>query len=190
MAQDLSILKQFASIMKSEVIEPIEGSIPDIAQTWLQGRIDYAKELLKQDKRVTTSGALYQSIRQSEFDLSEEGILSITVTAEKYWKYINEGVNGTEVNHGSAMSFTTKAPPKQAMLNYIKDKTITELAYTNREGQRIVKPLTDDKSRNGAAYVFSQAVKRKGIRKTPFITESFTQEEIDNLVKLIAQTWQ
>jgi len=100
------------------------------------------------------------------------------------------GLNGTEVNHGSTMSFTSKAPPRSAMLQYIKDKAITELAYTNREGQRIVKPLNDDKARNGAAYVFSQAVKRKGIRKTPFIDNSFTDEQIDILTKELANLWQ
>jgi hypothetical protein len=76
------------------------------------------------------------------------------------------------------------------MLDYIRDKTITELAYTSREGQRIIKPLTTDKARMGAAYVFAQGVKRKGIRKTPFITDSFTDKEIDNLTQLLANIWQ
>ena len=190
MAQDVSILEQMNSILMSEVIEPIKGSAPDIVLNWLQGRIDHAKEILKNDGRMTTSGALYQSIRESDLQLSDEGVMTVNVIAEQYWKYINYGVNGTEVNHGSTMSFTSKAPPRSAMLQYIKDKAITELAYTNREGQRIVKPLNDDKARNGAAYVFSQAVKRKGIRKTPFIDNSFTDEQIDILTKELANLWQ
>lgn len=188
--QDVSILEQMNSILRSEVIEPIKGSAPDIVLNWLQGRIDHAKEILKNDGRMTTSGALYQSIRESDLQLSDEGVMTVNVIAEQYWKYINYGVNGTEVNHGSPMSFTSKAPPRSAMLQYIKDKAITELAYTNREGQRIVKPLNDDKARNGAAYVFSQAVKRKGIRKTPFIDNSFTDEQIDILTKELANLWQ
>jgi hypothetical protein len=88
------------------------------------------------------------------------------------------------------MSFTTKAPPISSMLDYIRDKTITELAYTSREGQRIIKPLTTDKARMGAAYVFAQGVKRKGIRKTPFIDNSFTDEEINKLTELLANIWQ
>jgi hypothetical protein len=176
--------------MKSEVIEPLENSVEGVVSKWLQGRIDYAKKLLADDNRNTTAGALSASIRQGQFDLSQEGKLSVTVLAEDYWQYINFGVNGTQVNHGSNMSFTTKAPPMASMLQYIKDKTITELAYTSREGQRIIKPLTTDKARMGAAYVFAQGVKRKGIRKTPFITDSFTDKEINNLTQLLANIWQ
>jgi hypothetical protein len=188
--QNVDILEQFGSIMKSEVIEPLENSVEGVVSKWLQGRIDYAKKLLADDNRNTTAMALYDSIRQGQFDLSQEGKISVTVLAEDYWQYINFGVNGTQVNHGSNMSFTTKAPPLSSMLQYIKDKTITELAYTSREGQRIIKPLTTDKARMGAAYVFAQGVKRKGIRKTPFITDSFTDKEIDNLTQLLANIWQ
>jgi hypothetical protein len=187
---DVNILEQFGSIMKSEVIEPLENSVEGIVTKWLQGRIDYAKQLLAQDNRNTTVGALSASIRQGQFDLTQEGIISVQVLAEDYWQYINYGVNGTEVNQGSNMSFTTKAPPKSAMLEYIKAKTITELAYTSRDGQRIVKPLNTQQARDGAAYVFAQAVKRKGIRKTPFIDNSFTDQEIDNLTQLLANLWQ
>ena len=188
--QNVDILEQFGSIMKSQVIEPLENSVEGVVSKWLQGRIDYAKQLLADDGRNTTAGALSASIRQGQFDLSQEGIISVTVLAEDYWQYINYGVNGTQVNHGSTMSFTTKAPPISSMLQYIKDKTITELAYTDREGQRIVKPLTTDKARMGAAYVFAQGVKRKGIRKTPFIDNSFTDEEIKKLTQLLANIWQ
>ena len=188
--QNVDILEQFGSIMKSEVIEPLENSVEGVVSKWLQGRIDYAKKLLADDNRNTTAGALSASIRQGQFDLSQEGKISVTVLAEDYWQYINFGVNGTQVNHGSNMSFTTKAPPMASMLDYIRDKTITELAYTSREGQRIIKPLTTDKARMGAAYVFAQGVKRKGIRKTPFITDSFTDKEIDNLTQLLANIWQ
>lgn len=188
--QDVNILEQMNSIMKDTIIKPAEDTIPAIAQKWLQERIDEAKQILANDGRNTTAGALSASIREGQFDLSEEGVLVMTVVAENYWKYINYGVNGTMVNQGSDMSFTTKAPPRQSMLNYIRDKTITELAYTNRQGQRIVKPLNTEKSREGAAYVFAQSVKRKGIRKTPFIDEAFSDEQIDNLTKLLANIWQ
>lgn len=190
MAGNVDILEQFGSIMKSEIIEPAQNTIPAVASKWLDERIEHAKELLRQDGRVTLSGALSASIVQGQFDLSQEGRVILTVVAEDYWKYINYGVNGTEVSRGSSMSFTSKGPPRAAMLQYIKDKAITELAYTTREGQRIVKPLNDEKSRNGAAYVFSQSVKRKGIRKTPFIDDAFSDEEVDRLTKLLSDIWQ
>jgi hypothetical protein len=188
--QDVDILEQFGSIMKDTIIKPAEDTIPAIAQKWLDERIEQAKQILANDGRNTTAGALSASIRQGQFELSEDGIMTMTVVAENYWKYINYGVNGTQVNQGSDMSFTSKAPPRSAMLKYIKDKTITEIAYTNRDGQRIVKPLNTEKAREGAAYVFAQAVKRKGIRKTPFIDDAFTDEQIDNLTKLLANIWQ
>jgi hypothetical protein len=188
--QDVNILEQFGSIMKDTIIKPTEDTIPAIAQKWLQERIEQAKQILSNDGRNTTAGALSASIRQGQFELSEDGIMTMTVVAENYWKYINYGVNGTQINQGSTMSFTSKAPPRSAMLQYIKDKTITEIAYTNRDGQRIVKPLNTEKAREGAAYVFAQAVKRKGIRKTPFIDDAFTDEQIDNLTKLLANIWQ
>lgn len=188
--QDVNILEQMGAILKSEVIAPIKNSVPEILLTWLQERIDHAKEILKADGRVTFAGALYSSIKESDYNLSEEGIATVNVIAEDYWKYINYGVNGTQVNHGSTMSFKDKAPPRSAMLQYIKDKAITELAYTNAQGNRIVKPLDTPEARNGAAYVFAQSVKAKGIRKTPFIDDSFTDEQIDRLTKLLADLWQ
>ena len=190
--QDVNILEQMNSVLKSEVIEPIKGSAGDILLRWLDGRIKHAKEILKQDGRMTTSMALYQSIKESDYNLSEEGIATVNVIAEDYWKYINYGVNGSEVDQQSTKgwSFKDKAPPRSSMLQYIKDKAITELSYTNAQGNRIVKPLDTPEARNGAAYVFAQSVKAKGIRKTPFIDNSFTDEQIDILTKELANLWQ
>lgn len=183
--QDVNILEQFGSIMKDTIIKPAEDTIPAIAQKWLQERIDEAKQILANDGRNTTVGALSQSIVQGQFDLSEEGVVVMTVVAENYWKYINYGVNGTMVNQGSDMSFTTKAPPMSSMLNYIRDKAINQLTF----GAKTINLDTPSK-REGAAYVFAQAVKRKGIRKTPFIDDAFSDEQIDNLTKLLANIWQ
>lgn len=188
--QDVNILDQMNAILKSEVIEPIKNSVPEILLTWLQERIDHAKEILKADGRMTTSGALYQSIRESDYNLSDEGIATVNVIAEDYWKYINYGVNGAEVDQQSTKgwAFTTKGPPQSAMLNYIKDKAITELTFAGAEAKTIT--LDTPKKREGAANFLSKRVKEKGIRKTPFIDDSFTDEQIDRLTKLLANLWQ
>ena len=188
--QDVSILEQMNSILKSEVLEPIKGSAPDIVLNWLQGRIDHAKEILKNDGRMTTSGALYQSIRESDLKLSDEGAMTVNVIAEQYWKYINYGVNGSDIDQQSTKgwAFTTKAPPQQAMLNYIKDKAITQLNFKKAGAKPLF--LDTPEKREGAANFLSQRVKKKGIRKTPFIDNSFTDEQIDILTKELANLWQ
>lgn len=185
--QDVDILEQFGSIMRNTIIEPAENTIPAIAKKWLDERIEQAKQMLADDGRNTTAGALSASIRQGQFDLSKEGIMTVTVVAENYWKYINYGVNGTEVDQQSTKgwAFTTKGPPQSAMLQYIKDKAINQLTF----GAETIN-LDTPKKREGAANFLSKRVKAKGIRKTPFIDNSFTDEQIDNLTKLLANIWQ
>lgn len=62
--------------------------------------VEQLKEALKNRDINTSSMGLSQSIGVTEILLSS-GSVSIGISAEFYWKYVNYGVNGEETNHGS-----------------------------------------------------------------------------------------
>ena len=70
---------------------------------------DQLREQLKQRDINTTSLGLSQSIRPTDTTI-QGNELTIGILAEEYWKYVNFGVNGTNVNHG-APNWGSRARP-------------------------------------------------------------------------------
>lgn len=72
--------------------------------------------------RAVASNRLKQSL--VSIDESKPGVISVSLSAEFYWKYVNYGVNGTVINHGAP---TWGPAPKgtltfkDAILEWIKD---------------------------------------------------------------------
>lgn len=121
------------------------------------------------------SNRLKQSI--IAIDESEPGVLSVAISAEFYWKYVNYGVNGTKVNHGaptwgsapgSTMSF------KDSILGWIRDKGLRA-----RPGQ------TYDQM----AFAIMRGVKEKGTAPRPFFTDVVNAELKQYLTKAITEVY-
>jgi hypothetical protein len=122
---------------------------------------------------VIASNRLKQSI--ITVDDSQPGVLSVAISAEFYWKYVNYGVNGTKVNHGapswgtapgSTMSF------KDSILGWIRDKGLQA-----RPGQ------TYDQM----AFAIMRGVKENGMKPRPFFTDVVNQELKTYLTKTISE---
>lgn len=58
------------------------------------------QEKLREYNVNTSSGALSQSLHATEVQIQGDTV-SVSISGEFYWKYINYGVNGTEVSHGA-----------------------------------------------------------------------------------------
>jgi hypothetical protein len=119
------------------------------------------------------SNRLKQSI--ITIDESQPGTLSVAISAEFYWKYVNYGVNGTKVNHGaptwgsapgSTMSF------KDSILGWIRDKGLQA-----RPGQ------TYDQM----AFAIMRGIKENGMAPRPFFTDVVNKELKDYLSKTISE---
>lgn len=84
------------SVLQSRGGSPLSELLTDLATDV----IDQLKVALKTRDINISSMGLSQSIGVTEINLSG-GSISIGVSADFYWKYVNYGVNGTEVNHGA-----------------------------------------------------------------------------------------
>jgi hypothetical protein len=129
-------------------------------------------------KSVEKHGAVASNrLKQSivTVDQSKSGNVTIGVTANFYWKYVNYGVNGTKVNRGAP---TWGAPPsgtpsfKQAILGWIRDKGITA-----RPGQ------TYDQM----AFAIMKGIKENGMEARPFFTDVVNAELKKYLSKSISE---
>jgi hypothetical protein len=121
------------------------------------------------------SNRLKQSI--ITVDETEPGTISVAISAEFYWKYVNYGVNGTKVNHGAP---TWGSPPgstlsfKDSILGWIRDKGLQA-----RPGQ------TYDQM----AFAIMRGVKEKGIKPRPFFTDVINQELKTYLSQTISEVY-
>lgn len=84
---------------------------------------DQLREQLKQRDINTTSLGLSQSIRPTEATIQGKQ-LTVGILAEEYWKYVNFGVNGTNVNHGAPNWGSRARPTVQDIEEWIPKRGI------------------------------------------------------------------
>ena len=149
--------------------------VEETIKEWLTERIDVAQEvLIKDGKRV--DGSLIPSIRPKDLVTNGEEVL-VQVIAEDYWDFINQGVNGTVNNFGSPYSFRNlgvSIKMHQAFKEFIQ--------------VRGIQPREPEMDYDQLAYVLARSVKKKGIRKTPFMDEGFGEEAIKDLADRLGKT--
>lgn len=112
----------------------------------------------------TASLGLSQSIVPGEIELNGNQ-LSISISAEDYWKFINYGVNGTEVNHGAP------AWGKQPSSGVSFHKSI--LDWIPKRG--VMLPDTF-KSYDSFAWAIQKNIEKKGKKPRPFFSEVIDQD--------------
>jgi hypothetical protein len=120
---------------------------------------------------ISASNRLKQSI--ITVDQSQAGVLTVAVSAEFYWKYVNYGVNGTLVNRGAPT--WGKAPAgtpsfKEAILGWIKDRGLKA-----RPGQTY----------EDMARVIMKGIREQGIAPRPFFTDVVNEDLKKFLTKSI-----
>jgi hypothetical protein len=125
----------------------------------------------KYDARA--SNRLKQSI--ISMDESENGDISIAISAEFYWKYVNFGVNGTQVSHGAPTWGPAPAGTlsfKDSILGWIRDKGLK--AYPGQ--------TYDD-----MAFRIMAGIKRDGIKPRPFFTDVVNKDLKKYLIESISE---
>ena len=65
---------------------------------------------------------------------------------------------------------------------FIKRRNIQSLTWNSNEGQ-VTKILQTASDYKGAAYVLAKATKKRGIKPSYFMDETFTQESINELAR-------
>lgn len=181
-----SLLEQWGRTVDELLPAPNNGKLMELVENYVVLQISKAKAILRQKGRFTNADTLSASITP-EFEVSDK-TLTVLIYAEDYAKFIDEGVNGNINNFGSPYSFRDKQPPRQSMLDYIKDKMITSLEYYDQKNNKyIVKALDTQEARNSAAYVFARGVKRKGIEPSYFIRDTFNEDTLQELINALEE---
>lgn len=121
------------------------------------------------------SNRLKQSI--ITVDESESGTISVAISAEFYWKYINYGVNGTIVNRGAP---SWGSPPsrtmsfKDSILGWIRDKGLKANPGQTYEQM---------------AFAIMKGLKEKGMKPRPFFSDVVNKELETYLKKSISEVY-
>jgi hypothetical protein len=82
---------------------------------------DELREQLRKDGK-DASGRLMQSVRPDILVTLDE--MKISLTAESYLKYVDEGISGTDRKFDTPYAYTTKPPPIRAMQQWISVRGI------------------------------------------------------------------
>jgi hypothetical protein len=124
-----------------------------------------------------------------------------------YWAYIEKGVDGTKVKHGSQFSYKKKAidfdavgkkwqnkhniHPQKIMaeieLKYQQSKKFSRLSST---GQRLSKPkkkLSYNEAAKRLSRVFAVAIARDGLKPKPFVQQAIKEAKVDEFQKRVSE---
>jgi len=156
----------------------LEGDPSSPLATLLQDLIQDVTDQLVQrlaDYDVMASGNLMQSIKPTDAAYLEGDVLSVHITAPFYWKFINEGVNGTEVSRG-APSWGQQPPQDRSfhvsIMDWVRNKGIT---LPEQFG-----------TYDSFAWAIMKNIKKKGQEKRPFYTDVVNEKLFDALSEPIS----
>lgn len=147
----------------------------------------YTEKLVKQltTKDADSSGALADSILALDVQILGS-VYSVEISANKYASFIDEGVDGWAVSHGSPYKFKSKGVnPRGEMVKSIKEWLVREgkisriknRAISARENRRAQITDTTTKAAISTAYM----IKRQGIKPTYFWRDA--TDQMDEVIR-------
>ena len=145
------------------------------------------KGILKKKKKTTSGNTLF-----NDFDyLVTKQQDSVTLEfefggAEDYWQFVDEGVRGAggfkgsgrARGQGSPFKFSSKMPPRQPLMQWIKNKP---LKGRDKKGRFI--------KRESFAFLIQRSIFQRGLERTQFFSKPFTEQlnkETDNITEAFA----
>ena len=136
----------------------------------LNNLIERYKTLLEEDNKVA-SGDLLNSI-QGEVRV-DNNLYTFVINLNDYWKFLENGVNGTAVDNGSTYSFKSKTVNTDAIEKWISVKKIVPHSINNKV------PSTKQ-----LAYYISRSIARNGIKGGHYLNNSLQSTDfINNIIE-------
>ena len=116
---------------------------------------------------VTKSRTLQKSMTYSLSVEGKELVLGIGASGKsiKYGKFVERGVNGTNINHDSPYSYTSKQPPAGAILEWMRKKPVR---LRNEKGEFIEQTPARMQAK---AFQIARGIKRKGVPPLFFVRD-------------------
>ena len=124
---------------------------------------------------VKASLNLRQSIKPESQVTINGSEVTIGITADFYWKFVNYGVNGSEVNHG-APSWGTQPPQEKSFHQSV-------LEWIPTTGSTLPSGFA---SYDSWAWAIQNSIKKKGQEARPFFTDVVNDELVEYLRKPIS----
>jgi hypothetical protein len=168
---DMITVGNAKAILDGTVGTPLDELLRSLVQDVTN---DLVESLDKYD--ISASSNLRQSI-VPETNVTKDGsVVSIGIKADFYWKFVNHGVNGTEVNHGSP-SWGKQQAGEKSFHASIMD-------WTRNRG--IVMPEQFG-TYEAFAFAIMGSIKRDGKAPRPFFTDVVNDTLILKLEKPISE---
>jgi hypothetical protein len=154
----------------------LKDEIADAVIEWLNDDLvaNIKNEMNAMD--VNRSRELTQSINVSKATVNGDGTVIADVLMESYWKYVNYGVNGTEVNHGAPTH--GKAPNSGVSFHQAILEWIPQTGSTLPQGFA---------SYDQWAYAIMTNIRKHGKKPRPFVDVAMEKTKTDDLVKKIVK---
>ena len=143
------------------------------------------------------SGRLAQSIDMRP--TVDKGVLTLTLYMEDYWKFINDGVKGTQNERGgnSPYSFktTSKSIPQRGISEWITEKGINVSGiashYKNKKGVLVQrkKKLSTLEANKTLAFAIARTTHKKGIKPRPFVSDLIDEQWIKNITVRLGKAY-
>lgn len=167
--------------------------IGKVISQYTTNQINKMKEQLSSRR---STGSLASSL-DFKMEARKDGGIVVYFYAEDYWDFINSGVDGVSVKgkavtnqFGKTYSFKHINPSKSmvnaftgttSMRGWMASKNITSIRWKDKDGNDVVKQLSTENDFRSAAFVLARATKIHGIRRTPFVDNTFTDKSIEKL---------
>ena len=148
--------------------------------------VSEGRSILKKKKKQTRQNTLY-----NDYDyLVTASKDSVTLEfefggAEDYWAFVDEGVRGAGGykgsgkmrGQGSPFKFSTKMPPRQPLIDWIRNKPIKG---RDKKGRFI--------TNKSLGFLIQRAIYQRGLPRTQFFSKPFTDEikkQIDKITEAL-----
>lgn len=181
--------------------DSLEKQINDVCQDW--------SKKIAEDLNASLEKALRDSgTTRPQIDLvftntvlvDKDGNAKVSIIASgDYWDYINKGVDGTKVKHGSPYSYKKKAVDFDAIAKWITSNSIDAagilltidlkkkgLTVTNKELKKLKKGIDRMEAVGKLSRMIAVKVARDGHEPKPYIDTVLTQARIDLLTNRIS----
>lgn len=174
--------------------DSLQKKIEDICEEWSKRLAEDMKISL--DKALKDAGGTKPQFTlgfNNIVTVASNGDASVKVVATgDYWDFIDKGVDGTKVKHGSKYSYKKKAVDFDAVKDWIEAASIDAsgiiaqidikkkggLTPTNKELKKIKKGLSYDESVGRLSKIFAVAIARDGHEAKPYVDRVYNKERL------------
>ncbi len=111
-------------------------------------------------------------------DIEVDGTkLAVDIFIPNYGMYLDQGVNGTEVNHGSPFSYRGKMPPVAKLLAWARRRANRAQKYKpvsklEKKDNKVNKMVSDASNYRSLAFAIGKSIQKKGIKPTKFFSKA------------------